>query len=253
MRALHLWFFVLMSCTAASAANFSDIGYTQKIGAVLPFDTILLSETGQPVRLGAVAQGRPILLALVYYRCPNLCGTVLGDLMQGLADTSLRAGRDYTPIVLSIDPAETAQDAAASRRQHFLAQDIPGAAADWHFLTGPPTAIDAVESAVGFHARFDAATKQFLHPAGVVAVTPAGRVSGYVLGVGYRAADLATALTRAAQGAVSPPASPILLLCWHYDPVTGRYTFAITRVLQLGAILTVLVLGGVVLHGRRRA
>ncbi len=101
--------------------------------------------------------------------------------------------------------------------------------------------------AVGFRSRWDADLQQFLHPTGMVVLTPAGTVSSYALGVGYPAADLRGALLRARDGAVAAAASPVLLLCFHFDPTTGRYTLAVLKLLQLAAGLTVLTIGGVLL------
>jgi protein SCO1 len=109
-----------------------------------------------------------------------------------------------------------------------------------------------VEQSVGFRARFDPALRQFLHPAGLVILTAQGAVSSYLLGVGYRPGDLRAAVTRAGEGGLAKAALPVLLLCFHYDPVTGRYTLAVTRLLQLAAGITVLTLGGTIALALRR-
>ena len=106
----------------------------------------------------------------------------------------------------------------------------------WHYLTGGADAVRAIEQAVGFRARFDPALRQFLHPAGLVILTSRGVVSSYLLGVGYRPGDLRAAVTRAGEGGVAKAALPVLLLCFHFDPTTGRYTLAVTRLLQLAGV-----------------
>ena len=109
-----------------------------------------------------------------------------------------------------------------------------------------------MEAAVGFHARFDADTKQFLHPAGLVFLSPSGTVSGYLLGVGYQAGDLRAGLVRARTGGIARAVLPVLLLCFHFDPTTGRYTLAIMRLIQVGGALRVLVVGGTIALALRR-
>ncbi len=150
-------------------------------------------------------------------------------------------------------PSSTAT-AAAARHADLLRYPLPGGAADVHYLTGPATSLEALASAEGFHARYDKLLKQFMHPAGLVFATPGGRVSGYLLGVGYTPGALAIAIGRARRH-ISLLAQPILLLCFHFDATTGRYTVAVLKLLRLAAALTVVTIGGTlfVLHrqGRR--
>jgi protein SCO1/2 len=164
----------------------------------------------------------------------------------------LVAGRDYSLIVLSIDPAETSANAAAAKAGDLQRYPSPGAAQNWHFLTGAANAVQAVADAAGFHARSDPARKIYVHPVGIVFVTPAGLVSSYLLGVGYQPADVRLSVTSAKLGTIAPLASPVLLLCFDYDPATGRYTPAIMKLLRLAAAITVATLAVMVLVARLR-
>jgi protein SCO1 len=168
------------------------------------------------------------------------------DLMKALSN--LGAPANYSLVVLSIDPSETPAD-AHSAQQADAARFEP--VMDGHYLTGSAAAVRSVTDAVGFRAQYDAVNKQFLHPAGLVFLTQTGIVSSYLLGLGYQPSDVGLGITRAANG-VTAHALPILLLCFHYDPTTGRYTLAIVRVLQLGAAITIMVVGGIVILALRR-
>jgi len=220
-------------------------------GAPLPLDTLMRDEAGKAVRLRSAFDGKPVILDLGYYHCPSLCGVVRADLFSALADSGLVDGKEYTLVALSIDPSETPRDAADAKASD-LTRNPAANAGDWHYLTGSAASISAVESAVGFRARYDPVLRQFLHPAGLVVVTASGVVSSYVLGVGYSAGDLRAAVVRARDGGIEKTVLPVLLLCFHYDPVTGRYTLAIEKVLRLTGLLTVVTLGGImfVLHRR---
>jgi len=226
--------------------------YQQRPGSQVPLDAVLRDETGQVVSLGALIGGRPAILALGYFHCPNLCGVLRTDMTDALAGSGLHASADYTLIVLSIDPDETASDAAAAHRQDAARMPAPAEAAAWHYLTGSADVLHAVEQAVGFRARFDPALQQFLHPAGLVILTARGVVSSYLLGVGYRPGDLHAAVTRAGESGIAKAALPVLLLCFHYDPATGRYTLAVTRLVQLACALTVFTVGGTIALALRR-
>ena len=206
-------------------------------------------DRGNAITLGQAVGRRPTILALGYFHCPNLCGLVRDDLMNALS--RLDNARDYGLVVLSIDPSETPTDARSAFATDAAKFDHPDRTGEWHYLTGSASAIQSVTEAVGFRSRFDSADKQFLHPAGIVFLTGAGTVSSYLLGLGYQPSDVGLGVTRASNG-VTARALPILLLCFHYDPTTGRYSLAIMRVLQLGAAITILVVGGTVLLALKR-
>jgi protein SCO1/2 len=230
---------MLLSGIAAAPADLGDFIYDQHPGALVPRDVAFRNAGGRVTTIGEAQDGRPAVLALGYFHCPNLCGLVRADLYDALARSGLAPGT-YSVIALSIDPAETSADAAEAARAD--AARFPRAKVAQYF-TGDAAAIRSVAEAVGFRNRFDAASKQFLHPAGLVLLTPAGAVSGYLLGLGYKPGELGLGIARAGGGGIAGVASPVLLLCFHFDPTTGRYTLAVLKLLKLAAGLTILVLG----------
>ncbi|MEA2741236.1 MAG: hypothetical protein QOH05_4543 [Acetobacteraceae bacterium] len=246
MIAIVLLILAVFCSHAQAASDLSVFSYEQRPGNEVPLAAPLIDEQGRPVTLGQAIGHRPTILALGYFHCPNRCGLVRNDLMNALS--RINRGSGYSLIVLSIDPSETPNDARSARDADIDNRDE---ARDWHYLTGSAAAIQAVTEAVGFRSRVDANDKQFIHPAGIVFLTGSGTVSSYLLGLGYQPSDVGLGLARAANG-VTARALPVLLLCFHYDKSTGRYTLAITRVLQLGAGITVLVVGGTIALALRR-
>ena len=253
MRWLALLLLATLPCRAA-APDVSGIAFVQHPGAAVPLDGGFLDHAGAPVTLRHLLGGKPAVLLLGYFHCPSLCGVVRDDALNALAHTGLDTPGEYSVLDLSIDPREGPADAAAARTDALARYAVPGANKGWHFLTGDAS---AVADAVGFRSRWDAGLQQFLHPTGMVVLTPAGTVSSYALGVGYPAADLRGALLRARNGAVAAAASPVLLLCFHFDPTTGRYTLEILKLLQLAGGLTVATILGMLWvlhrHGGRAA
>ena len=252
LRTLGLVAALVLGSPAAAAEDPADYAFDQKPGAVLDPAVTLMDADGSSRRLGGFFAGRPIILALGYFHCPSLCSVVRDDLLEVLSRTRLTAGADYDLLVISIDPAETTKDAADVLADNRTRYPLPGADRGWHYLIGAPAAVQSIADAVGFKSRYDQHLKQFLHPAGLVFLTPDGRVSGYVLGAGYRPGDVRTAVTLASAGGIAKAAVPLLLLCFHYDAATGRYTLAVMKVLRLGGILTVLTVGGTLLLAFRR-
>lgn len=237
----------------ADPPDTTGLGFVQKPGAPVPLETVVTRADGQDATLRGMTDGRPALLVLGYYRCPGLCGLIRNDIFSALANTSLRPGIDYNLVFLSIDAQEGPADAADAFRRDLAQNPVKGAAEGWHFVTAKPPAIGAVSEAVGYDSRFDASLKQFLHPAGVVVLTPSGQVSSYLLGVTFQPGAVQDAVHRAASGEIGQVASPILLLCFHYDPVTGQYSLAIMKVLRIMAAVAVMTLGGLWLLLRRNA
>jgi len=217
----------------------SDLGFKQRPGGALPLAVPLRDEAGRRVRLGDFFRGEPVVLVLDYLRCRTLCGVVLEHTASTLELTPLTAGRDYQVVAISIDPRDGPTESHAARAK-YLAGLPPGAAAGWHFLTGPDSSVRAVADAVGFHYRYDPAVDQFAHPAGIMLATPGGSIARYLLGVGFRPLDLRLGLTEAAQGHTSSPVADLLLLCYCYDPSTGRYSFAIRNTTRALCAATVL-------------
>jgi protein SCO1 len=255
MRALLFAFGLMLlaiQAHAQPAPDTSGIGYRPQLGRSLPLDAAFTEQNGRKIVLADMLVGRPTILALGYYACPALCGVIRDDLLTALGRSGLSTPADYQVVFVSIDPHETTADARKAWTDDRARYPTAGSGDGWHFLTGTSASVAAVERAVGYYSRYDVGLKQFIHPAGIVVLTPRGAVSGYVLGIGYQPGDLRAAIIRASSGGVEQTVQPVLLLCFHFDPTTGRYTFAIMKVLRLTGLLTVLTLIGVVLILRRR-
>ena len=249
MIALVLLILALLCPRPGVANDLSGFAFVQRMGNQVPLTLKFTNEQGARISLGQAIGHRPTILAVGYFHCPNLCGLVRNDLMNALS--RMEDARSYSLVVLSIDPSETPKDARSARSADVSGFDHPGETADWHYLTGSATSIAAITRAVGFKSRYDTKFKQFLHPAGLVFLTESGTVSSYLLGLGYQPRDVGLGITRAANG-LTARVLPILLLCFHYDPTTGRYSLAIIRILQLGGVLTILAVGGTIMLALRR-
>ncbi len=247
----ELLFLFLICATPAIAGDFDAYAFDQRLGSQLPLAAPFKDATGQPTTLGDLG-GKPLALEFGYYNCPNLCGVVRDDGFAALQRSGLVSGRDYELAFVSIDPRETPADAAKAQADDLARYPAEGDRhSGWHFLTGDAASIEAVEAASGYHSRYDAQLAQFLHPAGIVFATPAGVVSGYLLGVGYTPGDIEAGIARAARGEIGQEASPVLLLCFHFDPTTGRYTLAIVKILRIAGLITVLGIGAIVFAAQR--
>lgn len=243
---------LLLPPLRARATDATTYGWRQHPGASLPLQATFTDSTGRNVSLASLIQGRPVILDLGYFHCPSLCGVVRNDLLHAIRGSKLISGRDFDLIALSIDPQETPRDAAEARQADMRQSGQSGRG--WHYLTGTAAEIAAVTKTAGFRDKFDSSVKQFLHPTGLVITSGAGIISSYLLGVGFQSGDLRSAILRARSGGIAKAALPVLLLCFHFDSVTGRYTLEIFKVLRLAGYLTVVTLAMLlwVLHRKER-
>ena len=223
--------------------NLNGIGIEQRLNAQIPLDTMFRDENGASVPLRSFFGSRPVVLVPVYFRCPMLCSQILAGVVAGLRPLSLRPGRDFDVVAISFDPADTPAEATLKRAQYSHSYSSRAGVKGWHFLVGSQASITAVMQAIGFHYRWDAANKMFIHASGVMVATPEGRVARYLYGVMYEPKDLKFSLVEASHNRIGSAVDKILLLCYHYDPKTGKYGAAILGSLKIGAILILIILG----------
>jgi protein SCO1 len=233
-----------------------EVGIEQKLGQQLPLETAFKDENGQPVKLGSYFEkGRPVILALVYYECPMLCNEVLNGLTGSLKGISFDAGKEFEVVAISFDARENDKpDLAKNKKAAYMERyGRPATEKGWHFLTGDQAAIDAVTKAAGFNYHWDEKSKQFAHAGGIMLTTPDGKLSKYFYGIDYSPKDLKFGLMESAENKVGSAADKLLLYCYHYDPSTGKYGFAILRAIRIGGVLTLLAMGAMAFVFWRRS
>jgi len=204
------------------------VSFDQRLGAALPLSAAFTDSAGRAVRLGDELGPHATLLMLGWHRCPQLCGLATQGVLEALRQAGV-AGSAARVVFVSVDPSETAADAAG--RLHadlgyarLVAGKDDSAPPPIERLVGPMASIRSLAASVGFAWRPGDERARLAHPAGVVVVTPDGHVSRYLMGVRYDPADLRTAIDVAARGRVGTLTDRIALLCAHVDPRTGLHT-----------------------------
>jgi protein SCO1/2 len=241
--------------------RFKDIVIDQKLGAEIPLDLTFRDEQGNKVQLREFFKGKPVILSLVYYECPMICNEVLRGMVSAFdaKDNSLNIGSDYEVVTVSIDPREEPALAAAKKENYLkliTGTRRDGAAKGWHFLVGSENEIETLAQSVGFRYFYDEQTNQYAHQAGIMILTPEGRVASYYLGLEYIPLRLKLALVDAAGGKIGTIKDKLYLLCYAYDPTRGAYGFYIIGAMRLGGLLVLgalVTFWGVSYWRRRRA
>jgi protein SCO1/2 len=229
-----------------------QVGYDQRLGEQVPLDLPFRDEAGRPVRLGDYFGKRPVILVLAYYDCPMLCDLVLQGVVSTLKPLTFDAGKEFDVVVASFDPKDTPRKAAERKRTTLDSYGRAGREAGWHFLTGPQPSIDALTNAVGFRYVYDKERDEYAHPAGLVILTPAGKVSRYLFGIDFPPRNVLFGLMESSHGKIGTAVDQLLLYCYHYDPAIGRYSATALNILRLAAGATVIGLAGLIVALRRR-
>ena len=220
-----------------------NVGIEQHLNEQIPPQLTFHDENGNQVRLADYFGKKPMILNLVYYQCPMLCGEVLSGLESALRVLKFDVGNQFDVLTVSFDPRETPAMATAKKAEFLKRYGRPGASQGWHFLTGPQQSIDALTKAAGFQYEYDPRSGQFAHTTAIMVLTPEGRIAQYYYGVEYAPKDLRLGLVQASQNKIGNLVDQVLLYCYHYDPATGKYGAVVMRILRLAGAATILTLG----------
>jgi protein SCO1 len=233
--------------SAADAANrlpaqLVGVGIEEHLGRTIDLDLTFNDENGKVVKLrDFFNKGRPVLLDLVYFNCPQLCTLILNRQVEIMRQMPQTPGKEYEILSISIDPRETAEIASQKKASYLASYGKP--APGWHFLTDRDDNAKRLAELIGYHYRWDPRIQQYAHLAGIMILTPEGKMARYLYGINYRALDLRFGLAEAAENRSTSTIDKVLLFCYHYDPVENKYVLFANNFMKAGGALTVLILG----------
>jgi protein SCO1/2 len=237
--------------TAQVPPGLEGVGIEQLLDQPLPADLEFVDDQGRSVRLADYQGERPVILVLAYYECPMLCTLVLNGLATSLDILKFDVAKDFEVVVVSIDPGETPELAAQKKANHVARYDREGSESGWHFLTGREESIRKLADSVGFTYRYDPDLDEYAHAAGIMVVTPDGKLSRYFYGVEFSPKDLRFALVEASQNRIGTVVDQMLLYCYRYDPDAATYSPVISRIVQVGGALTLIGVVSLIVGLRR--
>jgi protein SCO1/2 len=239
---------ILLAAVAARAhddqrpAALRDVAFDQKLNQQVPLDLAFRDEDGKAVRLADYFKQKPVILNFVYFKCQDLCPLLLDGIVRSLRPLSFDIGNQFDVLTVSFDPHDDPRLAAAKKADLIDKYSRPAAAKGWHFLTGDEPQIQKLTQSIGFRYTYDARSGEFGHATGIIILTPEGKTSRYFYGIDFSPRDLRLGLIEAAAREIGSPIDQLLLFCYHYDPTTGKYNLAVTRVIQVAGGATVLAL-----------
>ncbi len=225
--------------------DLKDVGLDEKLAAQIDLNLTFTDETGNTVALkDYFSKGRPVILNLVYYSCPMLCGMVLQGVVRSLKQVPYTPGKEIEVVTISFDPREGSTLALAKKNSVMQEYNRPGADAGWHVLVDKDGNAKKLADQIGFRFKWNEEEKQFAHPSVTMVLTPEGKISRYLNGIDYPQRDMRLALAEASQGKIGTISDRFMLYCYKYDPSSRSYVMAATNAMKIGGVLIMLFLGG---------
>ncbi len=251
-------FFVLSQINFVFSAEslpveLQEVGLEEHLGNFVSPSIPFRDEKNQPVLLGDFFdKTHPVILNLVYFECPNLCGFLLNGLMDSLNKMNWSVGDQFQMVTVSIDPTEDAPLASQKKQNYLKAYHRPSAEQGWHFLTGKEADIKKLAAEVGFKYKYDEDQKQYAHGAVIFILTPEGKISRYLYGIQFNPQDVKLALLEASKGKIGNLVDRFLMFCYHYDPKGRQYALYAVNMMKIAAALTVIGIVILVLRLRKK-
>jgi len=229
-----------------------DPQIVEKPNAQIPMDLEFKDQDGKTVKLGSLFHsGKPVVLSLVYFSCPLLCGANQEGLVEAVKEgpRGLSLGKDYDIVVVSIDSDDTPA-AAKVKRDHYvdLMNRNPASEPGVTYLTGSEENIKQLADTVGFgYVRLYNNDNKFKHATGIFICTPEGRLSQTIQGISFEPDTLHYRLVQASNGQIGSGLLSFALCCgaMRFNAKTGLYeNNPYFYVGTVTGIVTIVMVGG---------
>lgn len=226
-------------------ASLQGVTIEEHLGSFINLDLSFRNEQGEIVTMRQMLGGKPLLLTMNYFRCESLCGLQLDHLAHVMNAVDWTLGKEFNMASISFDQTDTTDLALGMYNKYavFLNQKK----APWHFYTASLPVIQTLTNELGFYYKYDTASRSFAHAAAVFFISPTGKLVRYLYGVSYNPRDIKFALIDASVEKIGSTVDRVLLTCFHYNATNGQYDAVAYTALRIAAVITVLVLGGILI------
>ena len=223
------------------------IGVEENFGAHLNLDLMVTNEAGEKVALRTYfEQGRPVVINMVYYSCGGTCNALLTGSFMVLDELDWKPGEHFEMLNISFEPKENHILAQAKKANYLKQYSLEGTGI--HFLTTTQEVADEITKTLGFKYKWVPSKENpdqgdYSHPSVSHVLTEEGKISRYLYGISFPARDYKFAITEAGEGKVGSFVERVLVFCFQYDKERGKYVRNAMRVMSLGGLLTLIILG----------
>ena len=224
----------------AMSPTLTGVGIEEHLGTKVDGTLAFTDETGRAVTLNDyLGKGRPVLLNFAYFHCPMLCGLVQNGMVKSLKTLDWTPGRQYEILTIGMDWREGPEQSLPVKNRMAPALGKPGAEKGWHFLTGNYKSVHSLARSVGFNYNFVPDRNDFAHAAGLIFVSPEGKVSRYLYGIEYSPRDMRLALLDASEGKSLSLGDKLTMFCYSYDAHTQGYVLFARNFMKAGGLIVV--------------
>ncbi len=220
-----------------------QLGINEHLGQMVPLDLKFINEKGEKVTLKKLMDGKPTMITLNYFKCAGICGPQLADMAKMLSKLDLAENTDYKVITISFaedEPVELAKKKRAAYLKSITRDFVQDA---WHFVIGENNSSGILAEKVGFTFKKEIGPNgavDYIHPGALIMLSPEGKVTRYLNGIGQLPFDVKMAVVEAGEGKVGPTIAKKLLFCFAYDPKGKTYIFKWEKV--AGVVMTLIML-----------
>jgi len=237
-------------------SELEGVEFENKLGNQIPLDINFKNESGDDTSLGVYfKQGKPIVLSMVYFRCPTLCNYHLNGIAKVFRELDWNLGDKYEFIAISIDPTENS-DLALAKKNAYLDDYMENGKfrvkSGMHFLTGTEANIKPLAASLGFRYKYIPGNKQYVHPSVAYILTPEGRISRIFNGISFEERDLKLSLVEATGGKIGTMMERVALFCFQFDPNKNKYTIYAYNLMRIGGAVTAFFVAGYLITFWRR-
>jgi cytochrome oxidase Cu insertion factor (SCO1/SenC/PrrC family) len=179
------------------------------------YNASFLTTKGENISLLQLTSKKPVILAMIFTRCSNICYPFLLRLKEDL-QFDHPAG-NFTVAVVSFDPRDSREDMRKMARGFGL-ENEPG----WIF--GTTKDIDSLNQSIGFEVAWDELRGQFDHDALLIGLNGDGYIVKKLIGIRNKS-DLnllVGSINNVFTASYRLPGQNLLFSCFNYDPKTGK-------------------------------
>lgn len=215
-----------------------------RLGQNINLDLTFTDESGQPVTLREASEGKPIVLALVYYNCTSICNPFLNAIVDVVnqSPTAFLPGDEYNIVAISFDPSESTELAALKKESYYNMFELnnPLTANAFRFFTSDSASIAELTESVGFHYQEDG-MGGYSHASSIIILSPSGTISRYIRGLSFLPVELMVSVTNAMEGKWAPTVKKIVQFCFTEEPEGRGYYFNFLKVTGLLILLAIAI------------
>ena len=215
-----------------------EIQVVEKLENSIDLNLEFTNHKGKKVKLAQYFnQGKPVLMTVVYYRCPTLCNLHLNGVLSALKNMELTVGKDFEFVTVSMNHKESPHLANKKRKSYLKSYGRSVSKEAWPFLTGEKANIKKLTKSLGFAFKWDNQTKQYAHMPVAYILSPEAKIKRYLYGMQFEAKTLKLSLQELNNQENLNFLDKVFLFCYRFNPKKNKYTLYSYNIMRAGGLI----------------